>query len=398
MSFTQRVAEWFGYRSAGPSMHRSSDGIVPPARSLSLAVVTADRALTLSTVFRAVQVLGTAVSQISVKVQRSGTVIESPTLIKKPSLDLSRRAFIEMTVTSLALSGNCFWLLIRAGSATGSVVDIKLLNSNEVRIESNPETGTIAYWHRGTKHAAADIKHLKYLPVIGKLRGLGPIQAAATELRGSIEARDYASNWFVDSDEPTGILTSDQDLTAEKAKKYKEAFTRKGEYKPAEGEDSRTIRVLGAGLKYDPLMLKPADVQFLESQQFSTTQIARLFGMSASIMLAAVEGNSQTYQNVEQEWIGLSRFTLMKYIGEMEDAFSDLLPYGQRVKFNVDALLRTDTKTRYEAHNLALTGKWKTRDEVRADEDLSALTPEQKADIAASAPKPAPVKESTNAA
>lgn len=396
MSFTHKVAEWFGVRSSGPTHHRS-EGIIPPARSLSLSVVTADRALTLSTVFRAVQVLGTAVSQLSVKVQRSGTVIEAPTLIKKPNTTMTRRAFIEIAVISLALSGNCFWRLVRAGGPAGSVIDIEILNSNEVRIESDVERGTLAYWHRGTKYPAADIKHLKYLPIPGKLRGLGPIQAAGTELRGSIEARDYASNWFSESDEPTGFLYSDQDLTAEKAKKYRDAFTRKGEFAPAEGEDGRTIRVMGAGLKYDPMVLKPADVQFLESQQFSTTQIARLFGLQSSMMLAAVEGGSQTYQNVEQEWIGFNRFTLMKYIGEIEDAFTDLLPYGQRVKFNVDALLRSDTKTRYEAHNLALTGKWKTADEVRADEDMPALTDDQKTDIAANAPKPA-VKDSTNAA
>lgn len=395
MSFTQRVAEWFGVRSADPTLG-GTEGIIPPARSLSLAVVTADRALTLSTVFRAVQVLGTAVSQLSVKVQRSGTVIESPTLIKSPSLKYSRRAFIEMTISSLATAGNAFWLMNRPGGATGSVVDIDVLNAHEVRIDSDVERGIITYWFRGTQYQSWEVKHLQYLRIPGKIRGLGPIQAAQTELRGTIDARDYASNWFTDGDEPTGILTSDQDLTAEKAKKYRDAFTRSGEYAP-EGGKTRDIRVLGAGLKYDPMVLKPADVQFLESQQFSTTQIARLFGMSSSMMLAAVEGGSQTYQNVEQEWIGFNRFTLMKYIGEMEDAFSDLLPYGQRVKFNVDALLRTDTKTRYEAHNLALTGKWKTRDEVRADEDLPALTTAQKSDIAAAAPKPT-AKDSTNAA
>lgn len=394
MSFTQRVAEWFGVRSVDPTQRRS-EGIIPPARSLALSVVTADRALTLSTVFRAVQVLGTSVSQLSVKVQRSGKLIDSPTLIKSPSVLMSRRAFIELTISSLALTGDCFWFLNRPAGATGDVVDMDVLNSHEVHIDPDVERGTITYWHRGKEYQSWEIKHLKYLRIPGKVRGLGPIQAAQTELKGTLEARDYASNWFSESDEPTGILTSDQDLNGEKARRYRDAFQREGDYAPEAGK-KRDIRVLGNGLKYEPMILKPADVQFLESQQFSTTQIARLFGMSSSMMLAAVEGGSQTYQNVEQEWIGFNRFTLMKYIGEMEDAFTALLPSGQRVKFNVDALLRSDTKTRYEAHNLALTGKWKTRDEVRSDEDMAPLTDDQKTDIAASAPKSA-VKDSTNA-
>ncbi|WP_405472364.1 phage portal protein [Paenarthrobacter ilicis] len=388
MPFLQRAAEWFGIREASPSAPTGS-AIVPPARSLSLAVVSADRALTLSTVFRAVQILGTSVSQLSIRVQRGGKTIDSPALIRRPCLDFSLRAFLELTVAALALSGNCYWLLKRADGPLSPVLDIEVLPAHEVRPANDPVKNVLTYWYAGKEYQSWEIKHLQYLRIPKRLKGLGPIQAAQVELRGTLEMRDYASQWFTDTDEPTGILTSDQDLNAEKAKRYRDAFKREGDFAPADGK-KRDIRVLGSGLRYDPMLLKPADVQFLESQQFSTTQIARLFGISSSILLAAVEGNSQTYSNVEQDWIGYTRFTLMKYLGEIEDALTDLLPMGQRARFNIDALLRTDTKTRYEAHNLALTGKWKTTDEVRADEDLAPLTDEQKADIKATAPAPAP--------
>ena len=51
------------------------------------------------------------------------------------------------------------------------------------------------------------------------------------------------------------------------------------------------------------MALSPEDLQFIESQQFNTTQIARLLGIPASLMLAKVEGTSLTYSNIEQEWL-----------------------------------------------------------------------------------------------
>lgn len=126
------------------------------------------------------------------------------------------------------------------------------------------------------------------------------------------------------------------------------------------------MRVLGAGFKYDALQIKPADLQFLETQQFNTTQIARLFGTPASLMLAVVEGNSQSYSNVEQDWIAFTRFTLMAYLREIEEALSSVIPYGNTVRFNVDALHRSDTLTRYQAHQVGIDAGFLTIPEVRA--------------------------------
>jgi phage portal protein BeeE len=60
-----------------------------------------------------------------------------------------------------------------------------------------------------------------------------------------------------------------------------------------------------------------------------------------------------------------------------EQAFSDLLPRGQVAKFNVDAFLRADTLTRYQAHEIGLRSGFLTTDEARALEDLQPMTGEQ---------------------
>lgn len=382
----QRAAALFGF--AARSDDAPPAGVIPPPRTS--AVLTADSAIRISTVYRAVEVLAIGVSQLGLDQWRGNRRISPAALIQNPdpTPGAARPAFLEYTVVSLALDGNAYWLVLRAPDGITPIA-IKPLNPREVTPYLT-ERDELRYQWRGNLYRPADrtsgdIVHLQKLRIPGRAAGLGPIEAARAELQGALDARDYASGWFTDGDVPSGILTTDQQINQDQAKLYKQTWAG---IDPDTGEQDPVgygVRVLGAGLSYDPLKIKPADLQFLETQQFNTTQIARLFGTPASLMLAVVEGNSQSYSNVEQDWIAFTRFTLMAYIREIEEALSALLPYGNRVRFNVDALHRSDTLTRYQAHEVGLRAKFLTRDEVRAIEGLDPLTPEQAHQLGAAA-------------
>lgn len=370
-------------------------GVIPSGRAGG-RLVSQETALTLSTVFRAVQIHATAVAQLPLRIERGGRLVEdTPAIVARPSLSKSRSRFLEELTSCLYLDGNAFLKLVRSA---GEVVDIDVLDPRKVTVHTDSRTNrkTFGYGSR-TDWTTSDVVHLKFLSIPGLDRGLGPIQAAQVDLAGAIDARDYGAGWFTESGMPNGILKSDQALTKEQADLYRrewDGLDADGQRIP--GANHRT-RVMGQGLNYIPLLLKPSDVQFLESQQFNTTQIARLMGVPSSLFLAAVQGGSQTYSNVEQDWIGYVRFSLMNVLREIEEAFTELTPRGQTARFSIDVLLRTDTKTRYEAHNLALSAGWKTDDEVRADEGKPPLTPAQREQIAARKSTPATTQEAPSA-
>lgn len=361
----KRAAEWLGLstRSEGPA-----DGVVPPPRGTTTTVVSPNRALTVSMVYRAVQVHAIAASQLSLTVKRNGATLATPPLVvRKPEADRTRSGTIEYVVTSLALTGNAYLRLLRLDPAdpASPVVSVQALNPNGVIINDDPATGRRTYEYvddlgRHYTYQAWQVEHLPFLRIPGTPYGLGPIQAAQVELGGALDLRDYSAGWFARADQPTGILSTDTALNADQAKLYKQLWQ----------ETAGGVRVLGAGLKYAPILISPKDAQFLESQQFTVTQIARLFGVPASLMLASVEGGAQTYANVEQDWIGYVRFSLMAYLREIEEAFTSLLARGQEARFNVEALLRTDTLTRYQAHEIALRAGWTDVAEVRQIEGL----------------------------
>ncbi|WP_350348020.1 phage portal protein [Agromyces sp. G08B096] len=346
-----------------------STATTPPARTAAPRAVTTGDAFSISMVYRAIQIHAISAKQLSLGAERDGKLVKrTPALIRRPDLGVSRSAFIEQSVVSLACSGNAYWR--KTLDSFGQVQNVAVLNPLDCEPVADAAGKLIGYdYRRGagtTRFKPHEVQHLSLLRVPGSLKGLGPIQAAQVELRGALDLRDYSSNWFEDSGVPNGVLKSDQHLTAEVAKQAKAQWN--------ESQGARKgVAVLGAGLAYQQIFLSPADAQFLESQKFTVTQIARLFGVPASLMLASIEGSTQTYANVEQDWLGYIRFALMSYLVEIEDALTELLPRGTSAKFNVEALLRSDTTTRYNAHKVALEAGFMTVAEVREIENLGPL-------------------------
>lgn len=337
-------------------------GVMPPPRSDRIDTVSADLALGLDAVYRAFQLIATALGQLSLDVMRNGAEITAPTFVRQPDVNSTPHAFMEETAISLAANGNAFWRVYRSADS-GNISNLEVLNPLDVDISVDSNTGVRSYAYRSSKLTSRQIQHLSLLRVPGRLRGLGPIQAAQESLRGAVELRQYSANWFTGGDVPSGVLKTDQPLSPDQATSYKERW------QESQG-GRRGVAVLGQGLDYRPVLLSPSEAQFLESQQFTVTSLARLFGIPPHLMLAAVEGQSQTYVNVAQADLSFVRWTLTRYTGEIEAAMTALLPRGQQAKFNLDAILRPDTITRYQAHEIALRNKWLDVDEVRAIEGL----------------------------
>jgi len=377
--FWQRVdagVDAFRREDTPPPSDPSTVQDVPSRQALERAVALGD-ALSLGAVYRAISIRSLSAKQISIKVEgRDGEIMErTPLLIAQPDPDESRSRFVEKTSVSLDTNGNAFWRVIRKDDADESspVKVLRVLNPLDVVIDHTKRGRVTGYQYQGRTYKPWQVKHLVAMPVPGMVRGLGPIQAAQVELRGALDTAEYGSDVLSSGDSPSGILKSDQIIDSDGAKKAKNAF-RDG------NGGKRGVVVLGQGLSYQQVYLSPRDAQFIESQQWSVTQVARLFGIPASLMLVTLSGESQTYANVEQDWLGFVRFSLMKTLQEIEEALTSFLPRGSRAKFNIEALLRADTKSRYEAYESALRAGWRTVDEIRELEGLTAMPATEKKD------------------
>lgn len=321
------------------------EGVRPPARSGSTAL-SLERAVGLVPVYRSIFILATIGGQLRLGVSRGGREIETPGLAASPDVNLTASRFFRRTIVSLASTGRAYWRKYRhADGSVASYVVLNPLTTSGPRYDQPTKrwvydtTETTRDGRtRNISLPARDVRHLKLLEIPGVTDGVGPIQAARIALSGAIDVRDYAANWFRDSGVPNGVLTTDMPMTPELSNQYRDGFKAS-----VEGHD---IAVVGHGLKYESMFLKPEDAQWLAAQQFTVTDVARLFGIPANYLLAAVEGSSMTYSNLEQVDTQFLRTTLMAYLNEIEDAISADLPRGQVAEFKTDRLLRGDVLTR----------------------------------------------------
>lgn len=367
-------------------------GILDRMRTSRAAVTSIDDSLSLSTVFRAIEIHAAAANQLAVRVERAGRRIPTPAIVEEPCFSMSQQEWLEYLVNSMWTRGEAFIRVVRA-PATARIphapVELIPLNPDEVQVHPHrdragndlPDT----YTWRGQGFTRDTMLHLKLMMLPGHVHGLGPIQACRAEVQGALDGRDYGAGWMTETGMPEGILSLKETVAPDVARSQKFAWygmMPDGTPMDPNGHlPKRSIKVLGSGASFSPVMLKPADVQFIESQQFSTTQIARMFGVPASLLLAAVEGGSQTYANIEQDWIGFTRFGLGLATRKIDAALTRILPRGQKAHVSFDGLLRTDTKTRYEAHKLALDAGWTTDDEIRELEGYEPFTDDQRAKL-----------------
>lgn len=356
------VAEAIGIitRSDPDTIGDYSAQVMPPARQPFL-----EDALSLDAVYRAVTILQTATAQLSIKVRRGRELIDSPSWITQPDpWRGSGSQFFGQTTVHLAIKGRAYWKISR--DPQDRITALTLLNPNEVTYQDQGNI-PVCFW-RGKAYNRRDLMPLALIRTPDHPEGVGPLQACKATIDGALKMRRWADNWLESSAVPGGVLSSEQELNTEEAQAAKRRFE--------QGASGRSVVVLGYGLSYKPVLLKPEEMQASETQDAYVLSIARMFGIPARLMLASMDGGSQTYSNLQQEDLSFLRWTLTTYLREIETALTWLLPRGNEAKFNLDAILRPDTLTRYQAHNIGIGAGFLTIDEVREIEDLQTKTGE----------------------
>jgi HK97 family phage portal protein len=352
----ERVTGRFEQRAAQPTI---------PLRSAT--AVTADTALTLSSIYRAVQIIATPISKMNLRTYRYATgmeqLIENPILVNKPSLLTSRRDFMFQTVVSLALEGNAFWL--KTYGTNGQVNNLTLLpaaGTTVAWVDPNDITKGVFYAYMGMNLGANDVEHLKLFSRPGVIRGVSPIESCRDDVRSALDVRAYASNWFTSAGIPTGILKSNNMVSQADA----ETITANWHNK----QQSRQVAVLGNGFDYQAIALSPRDALFTEIQDQAVQMVARLFGIPARLLLTTVPGTSDTYTNLQDENQVFYRHTLMAYTDAITDALSNCLPRGTRVEFDFEHLFKADVAARYDYYKVGIDAGFLTPAYVQAKEGI----------------------------
>lgn len=277
----------------------------------------------------------------------------------------SRRTGLAQLMVSLLLRGNGY----------AAVLDrdvllrprrLQVLHPDRVRCRL--VDGQRRYWINRSPVDAEDIVHLLGMAYPEAAEGMSVISYARNAIALGLAAEEFGARFFGQGAHLSGVIEVQADMDKTRARQLKEGF----EASHSGLQNAHAIGVLSGGAAWKPISVSPEDAQFLGTRAAQNLDIAMLFGIPPH-MLGQVDRTTSWGTGIEQQSLGFLRYTVAPWLGRFEDAWSALLPRPQVARFNVDALLRTDTAGRYAVYTQARNIGAMTIDEIRAKEDMPPL-------------------------
>jgi HK97 family phage portal protein len=202
------------------------------------------------------------------------------------------------------------------------------------------------------------------------ITGKGVIQYARETIGRQLAAYETQGKFYSQGLNPGGIIWIAGEANSEARDKIRDTYA-----KAMSGTtNAYRLAVLDNKItKFEPVTMKPIDVQFLESIMENDTEIANYFG----VPLYKLNQGKQSYQSNEQQNLDYLNTTLDPYLVQWEQAaalkwLTEEEQNYEYFRFNRDALLRTDARTRTETLEKRIFSGQMTPNEARQVEDMSA--------------------------
>jgi HK97 family phage portal protein len=295
-----------------------------------------------------------------------------------PNPEMTAFDFRQTMMRWLLLWGNAYAQVMRDGS--GQVIALWPLRTDRMKVDRT-RGGTLRYTYDlpdGTKQAFAfngdrpPIHHWRINALDG-INGRSPIRLLRESLGLTKAAEEFGARWFGSGSRPSGILTSDQKLTVDGAKRMRDDWERLH----AGTDQAHKVAVLEQGLKFQPITVPPEDAQFLETRNFQIEEVARIYRIPP-YAIGHTKNSTSWGSGIESQKNGLVTFTIDPHLEQIAEASRrDFL--GRRgferydIVHDTTKLQRGDLATRMGAYSTGLNAGVYRVNEVRAMEGLPAI-------------------------
>jgi len=237
-----------------------------------------------ATVFRCVNVLTSNIAQLKLKVYDADTdeEIEEPypedlVVFRRPNKWQTYYDFWEQTIGYLELSGEVPWLLEVNG--VGMVKSMIPLRPDRVKIVPSATDYVSHYLFtiggEDIRLEADEVLFTKYFNPLDDFRGLSPISAAANDITLDLYSVDANKSTYKRGARPSGVLSTEKQVPEPEMKKLSDRINELYAGKDKFGR----IVTISHGFKWQQLGMSNKDLQFIEQRQFSSKEIAKVYGV-----------------------------------------------------------------------------------------------------------------------
>lgn len=346
--------------------------------SSSGKVVTADKAMQLSSVWACVRLLSESISTLPLKVYErqpdgSRKLAQNnaayQVLCRRPNPEMTPSRFMLMVVASVCLRGNSFVEKLFIGKKLVSLVPLLPQNMVVKRLD----TGQLQYTYteNGVKRVIPTdrMMHIRGFGLDG-VCGMMPTMAGVDVFGAAMSVDEAAAKIFENGLQSTGFLSSENALTKEQRDRLRQnlqAFIG--------SKNAGKLMVLENKLTYQNVTMNPEAAQLLESRSFSIEEICRWFRVPP-YMVGHTTKQSSWASSLEGMNLLFLTHTLRPLLVNIEQEIARCLLNGDDdlfAEFSVEGLLRADSAGRAAYYTSALQNGWMSRNDVRRLENMSPI-------------------------
>lgn len=200
--------------------------------------------------------------------------------------------------------------------------------------------------------------------------GRGLLHLAKEVMDTDLKAQKYGNKFYANGARPSGVVEVAAQLSEANREKLRENFAEK-----YSGENAFKVAIMDMGMKYTPLGISQNDAQYIESRQFTVSEISRFTGIPAYMM----QEGKQSYNSNEQQKLDFLVDTLTPHLVQIEQEWSEKLfsakdrEAGYYLKKNEAGILRGTHEARASFYEKMMSIGAINADEVRASEDKSPI-------------------------
>jgi len=328
--------------------------------------ITESNAMAISTVYACVYKIATTIASLGLDVyERSGNKVHianvhpAHDLIKiKPNAYQTAFEFWETLTASALIYGMGYAVIER--DERGYAIALHPVHASDVDLREVKNERVYIVKDFGAVRPENMLE-------IANLQRMSPIRLHRDNLGLAKSAQDFGAEYFGQSGQMTGVLTSDQPLKKEQMDMIQGSWNH--------GAAQAGTKLMPFGFKYQRISISPDEAQFIETRKFQAEEICRIFSVPPSLVQLP---SQTTYNNVEQQNLMFARHTIVPWTQRIEQEVDrKLIPAFQRpeiyTKFRLVDLQRGDTAARANYFTQMLQAGVLNINEVRAEEDLNPI-------------------------
>ena len=325
-------------------------------------VVTPETAMRIGAVFGCVRLIAGKVATLPIDVKRrvdDRTRIDASDhavaqlIRRKPNAWQRPAQFKRMMQAHVLLRGNAFAL---KSVSRGEVRALIPIHPDRVTVRQRDDLA-LEYdvvRKNGSRITVSqqDMFHLYGLTLNG-YSGVTPL-TYARETIGQARARDrQVAATFKHGARPSGAVSMPDGKTLSDSA-YNNLQRSLEDFRSG-GDKDGGVLLLEEGLKWEKISLSPTDMQWIEGQKLSRSEICMFFGVPPSMIGDNSGSDSNWGTGLEQKSNGFVAYTLDDHLVMWEEELSAMIAdQAIYARFNRNALVRGDLKARWDAYVKAL--------------------------------------------